>query len=181
MMASSILAGGVLIVLTGCASAPRAPLPAPAAPAQRNVSPDASHGACPRGGWCDAERGVCIEPDLPERNTFGTDEWLSKAASDVPGHTPNLLHVTYDEWDSLSRHMRISFRGDGWYAIEFPMCRDFPREYIDTIWSFVERETGGAVHRFNRDQWGPLPPGAQPECHTNYNTCCVGCPAADEG
>ena len=257
MMASWILAGGVLIVLSGCATAPPASVPAPAPSAQRNSSPEASHSSCPRGGWCDAERGVCIEPDVPDRNTFGTDEWLSKAASDVPGHTPNLLHVTYDEWDSLSRHMRISFRGDGWYAIELdgisgwnrafeadatgnergrqlrrtgfisgrsralpsirslraascpgnisgfraelvmvaefarmhayrgvwthPMCRDFPREYIDAIWSFVESETGGAVHRFNRDQWGPLPPGAQSECHTNYNTCCVGCPPPDEG
>ena len=62
-----------------------------------------------------------------------------------------------------------------------PMCRDFPKEYIDAIWSFVESETEGAVHRFNRDQCGPLPPGAQPECHTNYNTCCVGCPPPDEG
>jgi hypothetical protein len=39
-----------------------------------------------------------------------------------------------------------------------PKCPGFPSEYVDSIWRFVEKETGGALVRFDRTQWGDLPP-----------------------
>ncbi len=39
-----------------------------------------------------------------------------------------------------------------------PQCPAFPREYADAIWAFVEKETGGAVARFDWGRYGPLPP-----------------------
>ncbi|HEX3902673.1 MAG TPA: hypothetical protein VH853_07465 [Polyangia bacterium] len=43
-----------------------------------------------------------------------------------------------------------------------PKCKGFPSRYVDDIWRFVEKQTGGAVTRFDRATWGELPPTGVP-------------------
>jgi len=42
---------------------------------------------------------------------------MAKAESSVPGHEPHFLHLVFEEWFG-SGHVRVSVRGDGWYAVE---------------------------------------------------------------
>jgi hypothetical protein len=38
-----------------------------------------------------------------------------------------------------------------------PKCKGFPKEYIDAIWAFATKVTGGALRPFEREKWGELP------------------------
>jgi hypothetical protein len=56
--------------------------------------------------------------DDRDRHSAGfLDEWMAKAESSVPGHEPHFLHLVFEEWFG-SGHVRVSVRGDGWYAVE---------------------------------------------------------------
>ncbi len=78
----------------------------------------ANANVCPRGGACGPHYDFCVDPRQASSETFDLMEWAEKAAAGVPGHEPRFLHATYDEWDGTTRHLRVSFRGDGSYVIE---------------------------------------------------------------
>lgn len=38
-----------------------------------------------------------------------------------------------------------------------PLCRGFPAVFVEAVWDFVNRETGGAIARFDRALWHKVP------------------------